>query len=117
MKRAVVVLASDELQSETLCAMLTEKDFRPVPISDPAEATNSISETSCLALILDLDSISATNIMLRDLKKKHDITIIAVSERKLHPELAESMGSHIFASLVKPVDPDDLEYLLKGVFE
>ena len=55
--------------------------------------------------------------MLRDLKKKHYITIIAVSERKLHPELAESMGSHIFASLVKPVDPDDLEYLLKGVFE
>lgn len=117
MNRAVVVLAADATQSEILCTMLTEKQFQPIPISEPEGAHQSIEESSCMALILDLDSISATNIMLRDLKKKHDITIIAVSERKLHPELAESMSSHIFASLGKPVDPDDLEYLLKGVFE
>ena len=117
MKRAVVVLASDTTQSEIICKMLTEKNLHPIPIYDPEGVHQSFKNTSSRALILDLDTISTTNIMLRNLKKDHDVTIIAVSERKLHPELAESMGSYIFASLAKPVDPDELEYLLKGVFD
>lgn len=117
MKKAVVVLTSDATQSEILCTMLTEKQYLPISISAPEAVHQSIEDIASPVLILDLDSIAATNVMLRNLKKNHDISIIAVSERKLHPELAESMGSHIFASLGKPVDPDDLAYLLKGIIE
>ena len=43
-------------------------------------------------------------------------TIIALSREQFHPGLEESLRDHIYACLGKPADPDELLYVLKGIF-
>ena len=66
--------------------------------------------------MLDLDTEQVTNAALRELKKKHSLTIIALSGEHLHPDLEESLRHHIYACLGKPADPDELLYILRSVF-
>jgi len=67
-------------------------------------------------LIVDLDTEQISNAALRELKKKYPLSIIALSGEHMHPKLEESLRHHIYACLNKPADPDELLYLLKGVF-
>lgn len=74
-------------------------------------------EKDRLVVILDLDSALVTNRLLRDVKRKHSaLQIIGISSRPFHPELREAIATHIYACLCKPVDPDDLIYLVKSIF-
>jgi hypothetical protein len=44
-----------------------------------------------------------------------ELCVIGVSSRRFHPELEESMRTHISACLSKPVDEGELLYWLKSI--
>ncbi len=67
---------------------------------------------------MDIDSIQIDNRMIRDLTIKYpDILFLCTSKDRFHPELKDAICYHIFACLNKPVDPDELFYLLKDIYE
>ena len=118
MKKEVIVLDSDEEQRLNLCALLTDHTYSTTPMNNLSKMNQYFDEIDCRAIILNLDSISVTNKIFRDLKRKNPlVNIIAFSERQYHPELEEALRDYISVCLAKPVDPDELFYWLRCIFK
>jgi DNA-binding NtrC family response regulator len=117
MKEPIIVIDRDKRSCRELCELLEAHGY-PVIQGDSLDGLPGlIQKSSCCALILDLDTVPVKNRHFRDLKSKFTgLFIIAVSGRSFHPELKEAMTTHIYACLCKPVDPDDLIYLVKSIF-
>ena len=118
MKKEVIVLDADEKQRLNLCDLLTDHTYTTISMTTFSNMDQYFEENDCRAIILNLDTSSVTNKILRDLKRKNPlINIIAFSERQYHPELEEALRDYISVCLAKPVDPDELFYWLRCVFE
>jgi len=118
MKKEVVVLDANQTQSKNICNMLEAQSYKTAPLNSLSDLNGYMEDNACPAVILNLDNTTVTNKILRQLKAKNPLTsIIAISERQFHPELEESLREYISVCLTEPVDPDELIYWLKTVFE
>ena len=118
MEKEVLVLDTDKKQCKSLCALLTDHEYMSTAMSSLTNMDQYLGESDCRAIILNLDNVSVTNKVLRDLKRKNPlINIIGLSERQFHPELEEALREYISVCLSMPVDPDDLTYWLKTIYE
>jgi DNA-binding NtrC family response regulator len=118
MKKEVVVLDTDQKQGNNLCRLLTDYQYETAPLNSLKALDDYLEQSECRALIMNLDNISVTNKILKQLKAKNPlINIIAVSERQFHPELEEALREYISVCLAKPVDTDELMYWLKTIFQ
>jgi DNA-binding NtrC family response regulator len=118
MKKEVVVLDANQTQSQNICDMLEAQNYKTASLNSLSDLNGYMEDNASPAVILNLDNITVTNTILRQLKAKNPLTnIIAVSERQFHPELEESLREYISVCLTEPVDPDELNYWLKAVFE
>ncbi len=118
MEKKVILLDSDEKQSLAFCAVLESRDYQTTKIHSMADLDRCLQEGNCLATIIDLDTIAIDNRAIRDLKIKNPgVYFLFVSSDRVHPELEEALCNHLYACLNKPVDPDELFYLLRSIFE
>jgi DNA-binding NtrC family response regulator len=117
MKHEVGVLVSPESQSQVLHSILSQGPYAPLRLESLDDVPQYMQGRESGVLILDLDSEPIiTNASLRELKKKHQLTIIALSREQFHPGLEEALTHHIYACLGKPANPDELLYVLKSIF-
>ena len=116
MKHEVAVLVSQESQNQVILSILGQGPYAPFALCSMADVSRYMHGRDKGVLLVDLDTEQVTNAALRELKKKHSLTIIALSGENLHPKLEESLRHYIYACLVKPADPDELLYMLKSVF-
>jgi len=117
-EKEVILLDADTTQSQNLIAFLEDNAYTATPMDSLANMDRYMAETDCRAVVLNLDSISVTNKMLRDLKrKKPSMNIIAHSKRQFHPELEEALREYISVCLAEPVDTEELGYWLKSIYE
>jgi len=116
MKHEVGVLVSPESQSQALRSILSQGPYAPLRLESIDDVPQYMQGRESGVLILDLDSEPITNASLRELKKNHSLTIIALSREQFHPRLEEALRHHIYACLGKPADPDELLYVLKSIF-
>jgi DNA-binding NtrC family response regulator len=116
MKHEVAVLASQQSQNQEILSILGQGPYAPCELSSMGDVSGYMHSRDKGVLIVDIDTEQVTNAVLRELKKKHHLTIIALSGEHLHPDLEESLRNHIYACLRKPADPDELLYLLRSVF-
>jgi DNA-binding NtrC family response regulator len=116
MKQEVAVLSASQPLVAEIGSILEHSDYSAFILSDLTELEIYMRQRSSSVLILDLDRLPVTNHLLRELKKKHPVTLVAVSAEKVHPNLEESLRHHLFACLSKPLDPDDLLLVLEGAF-
>ena len=94
-----MVLDTDRKQCKSLCALLTEHEYMSTPLTSLTNMDQYLEEIDCQAIILNLDTISVTNKIFKDLKRKNPlVNIIAFSERQYHPELEEALRD-IFLSV------------------
>jgi DNA-binding NtrC family response regulator len=118
MEKEVVVLDTDKKQCKSLCDLLTDHEYLSTAMSSLTKMDEYLGENDCRAIILNLDNVSVTNKILKDLKRKNPmINIIGLSKRQFHPELEEALREYISVCLAKPVDPDELTYWLKTIYE
>jgi DNA-binding NtrC family response regulator len=118
MEKEVVVLDTDKKQCKSLCDLLTEHEYLSTAMSSYIKMDHYLDDSDCRAIILNLDNVSVTNKILKDLKRKNPmINIIGLSKRQFHPELEEALREYISVCLAKPVDPDELTYWLKTIYE
>jgi DNA-binding NtrC family response regulator len=116
MKHEVAVLVSQESQDQNLISILGQGPYALFALNSMADVSRYMLGRDKGVLIVDLDTEQVSNAALRDLKKSHPLTIIALSREHLHPGLEESLRHHIYACLKKPPDPDELLYMLRSVF-
>ena len=118
MTKNVLVLDADPLQSSELCALLQGHAYQTTVLDNLADIWAHLPQHKGGAIVVNLDSIPVSNRTCRDLKRRARRTsIIVLSRRTHHPELAEALREHISVCLTKPTDPEELVYWLKVVFE
>jgi len=117
MNDPIIVIDAERTHCGAICKMLEAHGYRGIQAQSLVDITNLIQESDSRVVIWNLDTVPVENRQFRNLKKKHPgLCILAVSERLFHPELKEAMTTSIYACLCKPVDPDDLIYLVKSIF-
>lgn len=117
-KKKILVLDTDEKQRRELCSVIERLSYNAIPRNSRINLERLDQEEAFQAIIVDLDTVQVDNRFLRELKRRNpDIYIIALSRRQFHPELEESIGNYIYACLMKPLDPDELLFWLKSMFE
>lgn len=114
----VAVVDADERYCGELCALLEQSHIPVAPLYSLEDLPGHLSREQVGVLIVNLDTLPVDNNFFRKLKKENpDLFILCLSSRTYHPELQEAMGSHIYASLAKPFNPEELFYWLKTISE
>ena len=117
MNKEILILDPDQGQNQTLCELLSDHSYTTIAMNSLVNMDEYMADHDCRALILNLDHVAATNKVFRDLKKKKPrLNIIALSRRQFHPELEEALREYISVCLTQPVDPDELIYWMKSIF-
>jgi DNA-binding NtrC family response regulator len=118
MKKKILVLNANAQECHSLCALLNQHHFLTVPADSTQELENILRKGNFIAVILDLDTIPVSNRNLKDLSIKYpNVTFLCISAKRFHPELQDAIQHHIYACLNKPVDPDELLFWVKSVYE
>lgn len=117
-RNKIIVLDTDQKQIKNLRSLLADHAYESKHMNSIKDIEKYLGISDCRVIILNLDNLTVNNRILKNLKrKKPSVKIIALSQRQFHPELEESLRDYIFACLSKPVDPDELIYWLKSIFE
>ncbi len=112
----ICILSTDEQQNRQLRSLLCERDFEARIFQDLKDLVKELSETECIAAIMDVDSIAVTNRMIRQIKTRFSkVSIFCTSQHRLHPDLKDALSQHIYACLSKPLDPEELQFWLKCI--
>ena len=115
-QREVLIVNVDSEESAGICRMLHEADYATQILDSPAELKSRLSEKSCFAVIIDIDTVAVNNRTIRDLVSAFPaIPFLCISKERFHPNLSDSIRNHIYACLTKPIDPDELSFLLKSI--
>jgi DNA-binding NtrC family response regulator len=118
MKKAIIVLDADKSSSHVLSEMLKSRDYPFTVTRELSFLANLIETNQYVAVIFDLDSIPVNNRTIRDLALKYPgLCFLCTSKDRFHPELKDAICYHIYACLNKPIDPDELLFWIKSIYE
>jgi DNA-binding NtrC family response regulator len=118
MLKGTLVINSDQIKARELSEWI-EKVHYPATAMDSIQNLESrLAEKKFLAVIIDIDTVAIDNRTIRDLALKFPgIRFLCTSKDRFHPELKDAIGNHIYACLKKPVDPDELMFWIKSIYE
>jgi DNA-binding NtrC family response regulator len=117
-ERKVAVLDAFEEECRELCELLAQRHYKTVALHSLAELETSLTDHTCKAVLMDIDSVPVDNRTIRELTIKHPETyFLCTSKDRFHPDLKDAICYHIYACLNKPVDPDELFYWLRSIDE
>ena len=114
-QKGIIVLDADRDSSRLLSDMLTSQDY-PVTVTERVSSLeNLVASNQYVAVIFDIDSVPVDNRTIRDLALKY--RGLCTSKDRFHPELKDAICYHIYACINKPIDPDELIYWIKSIYE
>jgi DNA-binding NtrC family response regulator len=117
-QKAVFIVDADPEESAGISHLLQLAGCVAQTVGSTAELRNRLSGKGCIAVIMDIDSVAMDNRTIRDLAAAFPtMPFLCISKERFHPQLGDSIRNHIYACLTKPVDPDELGYLLKCIRE
>ena len=116
MNKGVLVVDADQNQCRRLCTLLEKSQYSTFSMRSIQHLEANLKQSSCLAVILDIDTIVIDNRTVRELTIKFpDVYFFCLSEHSFHPELKDAICYHIYACINKPADPDELFYWLRSI--
>ena len=114
MGNCICILSKDKDQIDELSSIVCERLFGVRAFQNLNDFLKGLNHTDCLAVIMDVDSVPATNRMIRQIKKQYsEISIFFTSKHRLHPDLKDSLSAHHEIILFQIWDPDELDFWLK----
>ncbi|UCG05909.1 MAG: response regulator transcription factor [Desulfobacterales bacterium] len=117
-EKKILVLDANEQSRQELCKILKSQHYPTTTIDFLQELGPRIEKEDCLAVIIDIDSVPVDNRTIRNLALKYPgVRFLCTSKDRFHPELKDAICYHIYACLNKPVDPDELLYWIKCIYE
>ena len=118
LKMEIVIADADIKEGRSLSHVLENRQYQTASINSLKGLEQFLQKRHCRAIIINLDTLPVDKRFFRDFKRLHPkIHIIGLSEHSFHPELGEAISQHIFACVNKPVDPEEIIYLLKSINE
>ena len=118
MKKKIVVIDASQNSTTELSDILNSKNYPFTEINDLTSLEEFLESDRYIAVILDIDSVPVDNRTIRNLALKHPgVRFLCTSKDRFHPELKDAICYHIYACLNKPVDPDELLFWVKCIYE
>ena len=118
MKTEIVIANADIKECQAIKNVLENRHYQIASTNSLKELEQFLQKSRCRTIIIDLDTLPVDKLFFRDLKRLHPmIHIIGLSEHSFHPDLEEAISQHIFACVNKPVDPEEIIFLLKSINE
>jgi DNA-binding NtrC family response regulator len=112
----IAVVDTDKQNCRELCTLLEQADIPVAPLYSLEDLSEHLKREKVGVLIVDLDTLPVNNSFFRSLKKQYShLHILCLSSRTHHPGLEEAMGSHIYASLAKPLNSEELFFWVKSI--
>ena len=117
-KDLVLIMGTNAQDAESICRIVKEDDFQTVVCSNLDELKSLLTASSCMAAILDIDSVPLDNRTIRTITRSHPGTcFLSTSRKRIHPDLQEAIRNYLFACLHKPINADELQYFLKCIHD
>ena len=118
MKPSILVIDANKEQCRELCKLLKDHQFTGIELNSTHNLAQIIKDTGCQAIFWDVDTVAADNRTVRDLTIQFpEVYFFCLSKHPFHPELKDAISHHIYASLNRPIDPDELFYWLRSIDE
>ena len=118
MQYKILVVDAIRKQCRQLCSLLEKGGYPCTPLHSILNLEKSLAAGEHLAVILDIDTVPVDNRTIRELTIKYPgVSFFALSANRFHPELKDAICYHIYACMNKPVDPDELFYWLKCIYQ
>jgi len=118
MAKYTLVINTDQKQCRELCDLIEKGQYPVTAIHSIQNLESHLEEKKVLAVIIDIDTVPIDNRIVRKLTLKYpEIYFFCLSEKPFHPELKDAICYHIYACLNKPVDPDELLFWIKSIYE
>jgi DNA-binding NtrC family response regulator len=112
----IAILSANAADAANFRNQIESIDYRTETYLTLSDLKDGLAADPCMAVILDADSISLDNLIIRNLKARHPIVYFLLASReRFHPELQESISQILYACLKKPADFDEIHYLLKSI--
>ena len=118
MKMEIIIADADIKEGRSLSHVLENRQYQTASINSLKGLEQILKKRYCRAIIINLDTLPVDKQFFRDLKRLHPMLhIIGLSKHSFHPDLEEAISQHIFACVNKPVDPEEILFLLKSINE
>lgn len=118
MQRSILVMNADRNEFQDISALLTRKNYTAHRVVSPDELRQRLEASFFVAVLMDLDSVGLDNRAIRELASEFPaVPFLCMSKDSFHPELEDAISRHIYACLSKPIDPEEIFYLLKCIQE
>jgi len=118
MEKKILVLYADVTGCQELVKLLAGRQYNTTSIHILSDLEGHLEKGGYLTVILDIDSVPVDNRVMRELTIKYpEVHFLCTSKDRFHPDLKDAICYHIYACLTKPVDPDEIFYLLRSIYE
>ena len=118
MKKKIIILDANQNSSAELSKILDTKSYPFVQGCGLSLLEDELASGQYVAVVLDIDTIPMDNRTIRELAIKYpSVRFLCTSKDRFHPELKDAICYHIYACLNKPVDPDELLFWIKSIYE
>jgi len=118
MKKKIVVLDANQNSSGKLSDIINSKNYPFTQAPTLSALEDILGSDQYVAVVLDIDSVPVDNRTIRQLAIKYPgVRFLCTSKDRFHPELKDAICYHIYACLNKPVDPDELLYWIKSIYD
>jgi len=118
MEKKIAILDAEQQSCDELRGILESQRFPTIAIHSLALLESHLRSGDILAVVVDIDSVPVDNRTIRELTLKYPgVRFLCTSKDRFHPELKDAICYHIYACLNKPVDPDELLYWIKSIYE
>jgi DNA-binding NtrC family response regulator len=114
--KKVFILDSDTDQSKAFCDLLEAENYFADIVSSLVHLHDYLAKELCLAVFIDVDTVSVTNRDIRELSVEYpSVYFFCLSKEKVHPELKDAIGQYVYACINRPIDLDELHYWLRTI--
>ena len=118
MEKKILVLNADITSCQELVELLEGRQYATTSIHALSDLEGHLEKGGNLTVILDIDSVPVDNRVIRELTIKYpEVHFLCTSKDRFHPDLKDAICYHIYACLAKPVDPDEIFFLLRSIYE
>ena len=112
----IIIIGKDEKEFHELIKLIEKKGYKAITRKTILALKKYLSEKECMVILIDIDTVPVENRDLRELTLEYpNYPFLCMSKDKYHPDLKEAICYHIYACINKPVNPDELFYLLRSI--
>jgi DNA-binding NtrC family response regulator len=116
MRREVLVVNPVKNEAVGIGDILLQAGYTPRIIDGIEGVDAAMRSGDCMAVMVDLDSLELSNRTVRQVTLEFpDVGFLCTSWKPFHPELQDAICHHMYACVLKPIDPDELLFWLKSI--